>query len=307
MATALTIITRALRQIKVIASGETPNAPELNDGLEAVNRLIETWQTDENAYFSENDEFFAVTPGTGQYAIGNSTVQITGITRVGAIATATTETRHSFENGNRVTVAGAIQPEYNITAAVTVLSPFSFSYVVAGAPATPATTAGDFTVINADFFTDRPVELLGAFMRITGQDYQIGVVTERFWNNIQYKTALADQPTKVLYRPGYPFGQILLNPIPNVAGTLHIKTRNTLHAYGSLSEDQPMPPGYERALTLALAIDMAPEYAEKISPEALASTTNAFTALWGLNTKIPKPSLDNTRGIAATQAPATGG
>ena len=302
MATAQDIITDALRTLGVIASGETPTAHDMNDALGRLNRIIETWQTDERAYYSQIDSAFALTIGKGQYAIGDAVLSIESITRVGAVATVTTRTRHSLETGNPVTVTGATQTEYNITAPVTATGPFTFTYVVAGAPATPATTSSEITARNADFNVARPVEIINAFVRAAGRDYTMGRMTERYWDAIAIKSTQTPQPVRILYRPAFPFGQILLYPIPSAAGDLHIKLRNCLQAYTSLYLDQPMPPGYRRALELALAIDAAPEYREKVSQETLLTLTGVYQALWDLNTGIPTPSLDNVRMGGGTKA-----
>ena len=294
MATAQTILTRSLRMLGVISSGDAPTPEELNDGLDSVNAIIETWQTDERAHFSEVDSAFTLAGGTGQYAIGNAVLSVASITRVGAVATVTTATAHSFETGNKATITGANEADYNVTAAVTVVSPFVFTVPVANSPTTPA-TAAVITATNANFAAARPVELLGAFVRSGATDYPTGIITERYWNSIAGKAATAAQPTKILYRPAYPYGQILLFPVPSAAGTLHIKTRNCLQAFTALTTDQPMPPGYFRALCLATSIDIAPEYGARVSPEALTSVTNAFKSLWDLNTAKPRSSKDNLR------------
>lgn len=303
MATAQTIITRSMRMLGLIGSGESPTAQELIDGLDSLNAIVETWQTDDRAYFSQVDSTFTLTTGTGQYAIGDTTLTISGITRSGTTATATTEKRHSLETGNKVTVAGCVQTDYNITAAVTVTGAFTFTYTVANSPATPATTLTSITMVNANFLTARPVDLLGAFVRSATRDYQLGIITERRWDNIAVKSTQAAQPAQILYRSGFPFGQLIMYPVPSASGTLHIKTRNCLQSFAEITTDQDMPPGYYRALCLATAIDIAPEYGAKVQQETLASITNAFQALWGLNTSKPPSSKDNQRPAAAAMMP----
>ena len=74
-------------------------------------------------------------------------LSITGITRSGSVATATTASAHGQANGASVTISGATQTEYNGTFVITVLSATTFSYTVSGTPATPAT--GTITLISA--------------------------------------------------------------------------------------------------------------------------------------------------------------
>lgn len=46
MATASDIVTRALRSLRVISSGETPTADESADGLTALNDMLAAWALD---------------------------------------------------------------------------------------------------------------------------------------------------------------------------------------------------------------------------------------------------------------------
>jgi hypothetical protein len=62
-----------------------------------------------------------------------------GITRSGSTATATTVSPHSLATNSVAVISGATQPEYNGTFIVTVTGATTFTYPVAGSPATPAT------------------------------------------------------------------------------------------------------------------------------------------------------------------------
>jgi hypothetical protein len=92
-----------------------------------------------------NDLFVAVAgTGTGTRVMTASAtvlaaVSTEGVTRSGAVATATTITPHGLITGSIVTMAGAVQTEYNGTVQVTVLNAYAFTYAVTGTPATPAT------------------------------------------------------------------------------------------------------------------------------------------------------------------------
>lgn len=66
------------------------------------------------------------------------------LTRVLTTATVVTPQAHGFSTFDRVIVAGAVQPEYNGTFQIIVTGTLTFTYQVAGSPATPAT--GTITV-----------------------------------------------------------------------------------------------------------------------------------------------------------------
>lgn len=64
---------------------------------------------------------------------------VTSITRVGAVATATTSVAHGYTSGWYIRMLGAVQTAYNGSFAITVTSPTTFTYSVTGTPVTPAT------------------------------------------------------------------------------------------------------------------------------------------------------------------------
>lgn len=71
--------------------------------------------------------------------ISAQTIGITTLTRSGSTATATTNSNHNLATGLSVTIAGASQTEYNITATINVISNTQFTYTISGTPASPAT------------------------------------------------------------------------------------------------------------------------------------------------------------------------
>jgi len=68
------------------------------------------------------------------------TVSISGITRLGNVANATTAAPHNFDDGQVVTITGAVETDYNVVNAVIITDGASlFHYIVANTPTTPAT------------------------------------------------------------------------------------------------------------------------------------------------------------------------
>lgn len=83
---------------------------------------------------------------------------VSSITLVSTTATVTTSVAHGFITGSTITMAGAIEPEYNGDFIITVTSDTTFTYTVSGTPSSPATgviTAtysaqeGDLVLLNA--------------------------------------------------------------------------------------------------------------------------------------------------------------
>jgi uncharacterized phage protein gp47/JayE len=82
--------------------------------------------------------------------ISAQTIGLFSLTRSGSTATATTLSNHNLATGLSVTIAGAGQAEYNITATITVISNTQFTYTVSGTPASPAT--GTITVSSTNAY-----------------------------------------------------------------------------------------------------------------------------------------------------------
>jgi hypothetical protein len=92
--------------------------------------------------------------GTSWFSVAStSTAQtISTITRGGTgnlIATVTTAAPHGLATGNKITVAGASPAQYNGTFTITRTGASTFTYAMATAPATDATTVGTYTVLFA--------------------------------------------------------------------------------------------------------------------------------------------------------------
>ena len=288
--TAQQIIYKSLRLLGLLASGEAPTAAEAQDSLYTMNSLIDSFSANPQYYYYTSDEVFSLLNNQSSYAIGDSLVAIATLTQTGNVAAAITAEPHGLITGNRITVTGATQNDYNVTAAITVTSDTRFTYAIANNPASPATGTPVFT--TADFYTNRPIRIVGAFTRIGSSDTPLGLITEQYWNNIQTKSTTASTPEKILYRPSAPFGQIIVYPVPNGTVSLHLRTEKMLTQYLSLTDTQYLPPGYQRLLELSLSVELAPEYGSKAAPETVAYLKTALADLMRTNIqKLPSSRI----------------
>ncbi len=89
-----------------------------------------------NTALQTNDSIQYITKS--QLTLANQS-QSVSLVRAGSIVTGTSGTDHLLGSGQSATISGADQAEYNGTFTMTVLSATTFSYVITGTPATPAT------------------------------------------------------------------------------------------------------------------------------------------------------------------------
>src|SRR5579871_1309323 len=68
------LITGALRNLNVLASGETPDSSELSDAMQVLNDMLESWSIEHLLVFAQTEYKFNWTPGQYQYTIGNPIV-----------------------------------------------------------------------------------------------------------------------------------------------------------------------------------------------------------------------------------------
>jgi hypothetical protein len=145
----------------------------------------------------------------------------------------------------------------------------------------------------ANWVTQRPIRIVGAFVRAANVDTPLALITEQYWTNITAKST-AGTPTKLLYRPNTPYGQVLLYPTPNAAISIFIKAEKMISRYAALISTQYLPPGYQRLLELSLAMELAPEYGSQVKPEILANLRADLDSLIRTNIQpLPVNKTDN--------------
>lgn len=88
-------------------------------------------------------------------------------------------------------------------------------------------------------------------------------------------------------------GTVSLWPVPSV-GTLNIAlyTPTALTQFANLATPYTFPPGYDRALRLQLAVELAPEFGRPIDPTLAALAEDAFADIKRANTRLMDLTVD---------------
>lgn len=107
-------------------------------GLSHTNHLAADFLAAKNFIKTRKKIHIGSTNAAAELAVG-SPLSITGITRVGQVATAVAAVAHSLSNGDIVKITGSDQADYNITAEISNITTTEFDYTVTGTPTTPAT------------------------------------------------------------------------------------------------------------------------------------------------------------------------
>lgn len=103
----------------------------------------------------------------------------------------------------------------------------------------------------------RPTQIYDAFITDTSNlQYPLGSLTQDKWNNIGDKTITSQIPTSYFYDSQYPNGTIYIFPIPLLGYTVTFNVQLQQVDFSALTTTLSMPPGYERAFVLNLALEL---------------------------------------------------
>ncbi len=120
---------------------------------------------------------------------------------------------------------------------------------------TASYTIGPGGVVN----TTRPLNIVQAYIRDTNSnDFLLTIQSRDRWNEIGNKGALITSqiPTDLFYDPQYPLGVINIFPTPLLPYTLFYDSQQNQVSSTALTTPISMPPGYERAYVLNLALEL---------------------------------------------------
>jgi hypothetical protein len=266
------LISRALKDIGALASGETPSPDEAQDAFDMLNDLIDQWSNEDMMVFNVTEIIFPIVPGQIQYTIGPnpSTLNFVGAAFTGSIA------------GNVLTVTGIN------SGAVAVGQTLSGSGITDGTKIVQTLTGAGGNVneqgtylLNKNYvspvasqvitaYYQKPLGIDSAYVRINtnsngqpvlngGLDYQIACIALDDYNSIGLKTLSGPWPKALYFNPNEESGNLFLWPNPS-QGEVHMFASTIFRRYDSINDTVILPQGYSMALRWCLAERLMPMY-----------------------------------------------
>ena len=145
---------------------------------------------------------------------------------------------------------------------------------------------------SGTFNSARPVEIIGASIRIGSTDYPVTIIGVDEWLAISQKETQGI-PEKLYAEGTYPLETINLYPNPSAANSLVLFTLKPLTEIATLDTAVSVPPGYEEAIIYNGAIRLAPEYGRTVSQEVALIAESALEAIKKRNYKPGLLLIDN--------------
>jgi hypothetical protein len=147
-------------------------------------------------------------------------------------------------------------------------------------------TGGDINVARTD-------SIASAYFRqtiggpINAVDYPLTVLNSRQdYNNIALKS-MASFPSVLFYDSGWPMGNVFIWPVPSNVYEIHLSLKSQLQTFTSLEDAVSLPPEYEEALRLNLAVRLRVSYRMPFDPQLNGLAKLATNTVKNSNTQIP--------------------
>lgn len=149
----------------------------------------------------------------------------------------------------------------------------------------PAVTLSDFTIANA-----RPDTLQWANVILDNVSptvrNPINIMDYQWWASTSVRGVTSTFPTGVYYEPDWPAGVLHFWPVPTAAYGLEIVTSNTF-AQVTINDTLNLPSGYQNAIMLTLAEDLAPAFGRPLHPKTVERASQARARIYAANEFVP--------------------
>ena len=264
----LDIITRAMKDIGAIASGETPTPDEAQDAFDMLNDLLDQLSNESMMTFYKTEIIFPVVPGQTQYTIGPGGqigAQVVGSIS-GNILTITSINSGGVAIGQTLSGTGIT----NGTTIVGFLTGAGGQVNEAGTYLLNQTYTSAVASTTIQLYFQRPLAINSGFVRVNtnsngvpvyqgGLDYPLSVLDYGQYQMIGLKTLSGPWPKAFYYQPTETLGNIFVWPNPS-QGEMHLFADTLFTRYTTLNDTMILPQGFTNALRWLLAERLMPMF-----------------------------------------------
>ena len=150
---------------------------------------------------------------------------------------------------------------------------------------------------GGDIAGPRPLRLDGALLQVddTSEPIEWPLAV---WDQVAYEAGIAQKglssgyPLGVWLEPQYPLAVLHVYFVPQRPYTLALFPCLPLTRFDALNSVVSLPEGYERALVVGLAVEMAPMYGKEATPTLVGALAQSVSALKRQNTIVPRLTTD---------------
>jgi len=295
------IISRALKDIGALESGETPTPDAAQDAFDMLNDLIDQWSNEDMMVYNTTEIIFPLISGQVQYTIGPtpSTQNFIGATFTGSIT------------GNILTVtalnSGAIAQGQTLTGTGIIAGTKIVQFLTGSGGQVNETGTYELnisypTAVTSESITayyQKPLFIDQAYVRVNtnsngepvangGLDYQVAILALENYNQIGLKTLNGPWPKALYYNPNAVSGNVFVWPNP-AQGEMHMFSSTIFSNYETLYDEIVLPQGYSMALRWNLAERLMPMYgkASQVQIEMINKFANEAKATIKRNNMQP--------------------
>lgn len=260
------IVTAMLKKLGVISYGEVPDAEQMQDGVEALNRIVKAWQADDIHLWAYGEGVLFFQNAKAEYNLGASGDRAANVknfvqTALSADAAlgASTITVDSITGIASGSVIGVVQDDNTIH--WTTVSGAPSGLTVALTAVTTAAAATDNHIYVYSAILERPLRITDARLRLDGDiDIPVTKLSRDGYFKIPNKTNTGN-PTQFYYDPQLTNGIIRLWSSPDdVQKTLRFTFMRTFEDFDNVNDDPDFPQEWLQALIYNGADDLIVDY-----------------------------------------------
>jgi hypothetical protein len=301
MTTGTDIVKGALQRINSYQSGDNLGEPDLQDGIDVLNDLLDSWSTDKLYIYGSNEFILQWQNGQNQYKVGNPLNTDLGLPSFTGTLTGGSNVITSVSNIPAGLVAGSSFNNYGagslIIDSASQIPPNAYVTAIgtntitlsANVPATPSANPVQLNYsLPGDFPIPRPLRITGGYTRVNQLDFTLDVyASQDQYNALLYKAQPGPWPTLAWYNQQFPYGIFNVYQTPGQSVELHLFT-DTILARLTAQSTVILPQGYNRALKWLLARELAPIYGYNFTPQQSKIANEAMSMIKALNAQ-PQP------------------